>query len=272
MSVKKEPSGRRSVSVEVEVPGTPEEVWQAIATGPGVSSWFVPTEFRDDGTVVSDFGPGMQSVATPVAWDPPWRYAKESPGWAPGSPPMATEWIVEARAGGTCVVRVVHSLFASTDDWDAQLEGTEHGWPWFFEILKLYLAHFRGERGSTIRVMGAAPTPAPEAWDAVTTALGLAGAAPGLRVSAPADLPPLAGTVEKVGETQDHHGVILRVDEPCPGLVSLVAPEMGGQVLVSLDFHLYGEQATAVCARDEPAWQRWMGERFPFGGFGGGAG
>ena len=35
MSVKKEASGRRSVQVEVEVPGTPEEVWQAIATGPG---------------------------------------------------------------------------------------------------------------------------------------------------------------------------------------------------------------------------------------------
>jgi hypothetical protein len=43
-SVKKgSPSGRRWVQVEVEVPGTPEEVWQAIATGPGISSWFVPT-------------------------------------------------------------------------------------------------------------------------------------------------------------------------------------------------------------------------------------
>jgi hypothetical protein len=46
MSVKKEASGRRSVQVEVEVPGTPEEVWQAIATGPGISSWFVPAEFE----------------------------------------------------------------------------------------------------------------------------------------------------------------------------------------------------------------------------------
>ena len=35
MSVKKDASGRRSVQVEVEVPGTPEEVWQAIATGAG---------------------------------------------------------------------------------------------------------------------------------------------------------------------------------------------------------------------------------------------
>ena len=32
---------------------------------------------------------------------------------------------VEARAGGTCVVRVVQSLFASTDDWDGQLTGTD---------------------------------------------------------------------------------------------------------------------------------------------------
>jgi uncharacterized protein YndB with AHSA1/START domain len=47
MSVKKEASGRRSVQVEVEVPGTAEEVWQAIATGPGISSWFVPGEFEE---------------------------------------------------------------------------------------------------------------------------------------------------------------------------------------------------------------------------------
>ena len=46
MSVKQEANGRRSVQVEFEVPGTPEEVWQAIATGPGISSWFVPTEYR----------------------------------------------------------------------------------------------------------------------------------------------------------------------------------------------------------------------------------
>ena len=49
MSVKVESSGRRSIQVDVEVPGTPEEVWQAIATGPGISAWFVPTEFEEQG-------------------------------------------------------------------------------------------------------------------------------------------------------------------------------------------------------------------------------
>src|SRR5262245_20583951 len=98
MSVKKEASGRRSVQVEVEVPGTPEEVWQAIATGPGVSSWFVPTEVEErDGVpvaVTSHFGPGMNSVAAVTAWDPPRRFAAESRDLGPDAPAVATEWIV----------------------------------------------------------------------------------------------------------------------------------------------------------------------------------
>ena len=47
MSVQRDASGRRMVQAEVEVPGTPEEVWRAIATGPGISSWFVPTEIEE---------------------------------------------------------------------------------------------------------------------------------------------------------------------------------------------------------------------------------
>ena len=69
MSVKKEASGRRSVQVEVEVPGTPEEVWEAIATGRGVSSWFVPAEIVEskDGAparVVCHMGPGHGAAET----------------------------------------------------------------------------------------------------------------------------------------------------------------------------------------------------------------
>ena len=89
-----------------------------------------------------------------TGWDPPRRFAAENPGWTPDSPPIATEWSVEARAGGVCVVRVVHSLFASTDDWDGQLEGTEFGWPGFFRILRLYLTHFRGQRSALMQWNG----------------------------------------------------------------------------------------------------------------------
>lgn len=266
MSVKKEESGRRSVQVEVEVPGTPEQVWQAIATGPGVSSWFVPTEVEvgPDGNpvkVVSNFGPGMESVANVTAWEPPHRYTADSADLGPDAPPIATEWIVEARSGDVCVVRVVHSLFASDDDWDDQMTSWESGWPAFFRILRLYLTHFPGQSGVGIQMMGVAPEPASEAWDGLTGALGLAGAGVGERRSAPAGVPSLAGVVEQVGQGQGLE-LLLRLNEPAPGLAHLFVLPMGGQIYPVVRLYLYGDEAPAVAAREEPLWQAWMSERF----------
>jgi hypothetical protein len=57
-----------------------------------------------------------------AARDPPQMFTGEGEVYG-GSPPVATEWRGEARAGGVCLVRIVHSLFASTDEWDNQPEG-----------------------------------------------------------------------------------------------------------------------------------------------------
>lgn len=257
MSVKVDPSGRRSVEVETEVPGTPEEVWRAIATGPGVSSWFVPTRFEErDGVpaeVVSDFGPGMESHATVTAWDPPRRFAAES-AWAPGGPPIATEWIVEPRAGGLCTVRVVHSLFASDDEWDDQLTGTETGWPVAFHVLRLYLSRFRGQRCELVQFMGTFAGSEAEGWAAVTSSLGLAGAAAGERRTSPEGAPPLSGVVERVGEGNQ---LLLGTERPGPGVAQLYAVGMGGTVLVGARLYLYGDDAPDLAAGAEPRWRRW---------------
>ena len=71
----------------------------------------------------------------------------------PGSPPIANEWSVEARGGGLCIVRFVQSLFASTDDWDDQLEAAAmpHGLR-FFRTLRIYLTHFRGQRSTIMQL------------------------------------------------------------------------------------------------------------------------
>ena len=267
MSVKKDESGRRSVQAEVEVPGTPEEVWQAIATGPGISSWFVPSEVeeRAGGTAVSHFSPdgSMDSVARITAWDPPRRFAAETDELGPGEQPVATEWIVEARSGGACVVRVVHSWFASSDDWDEQFEGYEQGWPAFFRILRLYLTHFRGQSCASFQLMGVAPEPKSEAWAALIGSLGIAGAAVGQRVKTAAAAPPLAGLVEWAGPPEYPEELLLRLDEPAPGIAHIFAMPMGGQVCLAIRIYLYGHQAPAVVARDEQLWQAWINEHFP---------
>lgn len=267
MSVKKDESGRRSVQAEVEVPGTPEEVWQAIATGPGISSWFVPSEVeeRAGGGAVSHFSPdgSMDSVAKITAWEPPRRFVAETDELGPGEQPVATEWIVEARSGGACVVRVVHSWFASSDDWDEQFEGHQQGWLAFFRILRLYLTHFRGQSCAPFQLMGVAPEPKSEAWAALISSLWFAGGAVGQRVKTAAGAPPLAGSVEHVGPPEYPEEFLLRLDEPAPGIAHLFALPMGGQIYLPIRIYLYGDWASAVALRDEPLWQSWMNERFP---------
>ena len=264
MSVKKEASGRRSVQVEVEVPGTPEEVWQAIATGPGIASWFVPTSFEErDGKPVamtSTFGPGIESRSAVTAWDPPHMFAAQGQGWG-GSPPIATEWTVEARAGGVCLVRVVHSLFASTEDWDNQLEGTESGWPGFFRTLRIYLTHFRGQRSALMQFVTPAAGTEAEAWDRLTAAFGLAGVSIGQHWTAPAGVPPLSGVAEYI--SQRPHDALLRLETPGPGVAALGTFTMGDQSMVALSFYYYGDQAAETAARETPPWQAWINARFP---------
>jgi hypothetical protein len=265
MSVKKEASGRRSIQVEVEVPGTPEEVWQAIASGPGISSWFAPTEFEErDGKPVAmtvTLGPGMESRSVVTAWDAPRKFVTEGAGWFPGAPPVATEWSVEARAGSVCVDRMVQSLFASTDDWDDQLIGTEAGIPGAFRILRLYLTHFRGQRSAFMQFMAPVTGTPADAWATLTAAIGFDGAGAGQRWTALAGVPALGGVVEDVDQSPP--GALLRLDQPGSGTAALFTMDLGESVLAVFSFYLYGDQAVGAVARETPLWQAWIQERFP---------
>lgn len=104
------PKAERSIELEVEVVGTPEEVWRAIATGPGISSWYVPhtVEERAGGAAMASFGEGpeMQIPGRVAAWEPPHRIVFDGGASDEG---LAFEWLVEARAGGICIVRLVNT-------------------------------------------------------------------------------------------------------------------------------------------------------------------
>ena len=265
MNVEQEPSGRRSLQVEFEVHGTPEEVWQAIATGPGMSSWFVPAEFEErDGKPVAlklKFGPDMESSAAITAWDPPRMYAGQNAGWG-GSPPIATEWHVEARAGGMCLIRIVHSLFASTDEWDDQLEGANSGWSGFLAILRVYLQHFRGQGSAIMQVTSPVACTEAEAWKSLTAGLGVKGLGVGQHWTTPAGVPPLSGVVEYL--TENPFDALLRLDTPAPGIAALgAATYPGGPTVVAMNIYHYGDVPAETVARETPVWQAWLQDRFP---------
>ncbi len=280
MPVRKDDNGQRSVEAEIEVPGSPEEVWHAIATGHGISSWFVPSqvEQREGGTVVNSFGPGMDSVATITQWDPPKSFTAETEE-EPGT--VATQWTVETRDGGTCVVRVVHRWFASTDDWDAQFEGHAYGWATsFFRMLRLYLTHFPGRPCSAFQLSAVSESSAPETWQAIKSVLNIEGA--GQRFQSGSGVPEAAGTVERKEiddpellrtreqllasmdwQENEEPELLLRLDQPAPGLAHLFVVPMGGPTMVSIRFHFFGDQGAAVAHDAERAWNEWLARQFP---------
>lgn len=262
MPVKKEPSGRRSVQAEVEVPGTPEAVWEAIATGPGISAWFVPAEVdgRVGGKTVCHFGPGnsMDSVATITEWQPPHRFAAETEE-GPGT--VATEWIVKANAGGTCTVRVVHSWFAEGDDWDSQFEGHIEGWMSFFRILRFYLEHFQGKESALAQATGQHDGSVSEAFERLMGPLGIGHGVEGQSVHTHGEVLELEGTVLEAQNTPEGFSVILRLDKPAPAIAHIIGFPMGGPIYVSVRFYLYGGEAAGIAGEVEAAWQTWLDTR-----------
>jgi uncharacterized protein YndB with AHSA1/START domain len=251
---------KRAIELEVEVAGTPEEVWQAIATGPGISSWYVPhtVEEREGGAAVASFGPGpeMQVPGRVAAWEPPRRIVFDDGEGAGG---LAFEWLVEARDGGTCIVRLVNTGFGSGDQWDDQYDGLAQGWQLFMLNLKLHLEHFRGQTATAALPMATWAGPRDRTWSALTGALGIPTApAIGDRIEVGADdAPTLAGTVVDVAPWR----LALVVDQPARGTAIIAAEGTGEQVSVSIWSYLYGTDGAAAARRDEPRWATWLSDR-----------
>jgi uncharacterized protein YndB with AHSA1/START domain len=252
---------RRAIRLDVEVPGTPEQVWEAIATGPGISAWFVAAEVepREGGEIVLDFGSGMVERSHVTAWEPPHRFAYGVEGERGRA--LAMELLVEARGGGTCVVRLIISGFGSGAEWDAEFDGMEGGWKLFLANLVLYMTHFRGQPSGSLIVNGTDPGPAETALARLTGALGLPSAlALGDAVATSGEgVPRLAGEVVRVTGTM----VTLLTHEPARGTAFVAAESGGTAIWTSLYGYFFGDEAAAVAEREKPLWEAWMAEHFP---------
>jgi uncharacterized protein YndB with AHSA1/START domain len=233
----------RVIDLSVEVPGTVEEVWQAIATGPGISSWFIPhqIEEREGGEVSMDFGPGFgRESARVVAWEPPARVVFQAPD-AERGPGLAYEWLVEAAGGGSCVVRLVNSGFGPGEEWDADFDGMSTGWKIFLENLRMHLTHFRGRQARAVIPTVMTPGPGEKAWATLCGALGISPSlGPGARLATSGDgVPPLAGTVEGASFEPAVQTYLLRLDRPASGTAFLAVEGSGDVVAASAYLYLY---------------------------------
>ncbi len=256
-------NNQRRIEVEVELPVSPEQAWEAIATGDGITAWFMPAEVEEHagGSVTHHHEADMSSSGTITAYDPPHRFAYEEGAEEFGpdgtaSPPIATEFLVEARSGGTCIVRVVTSGFGDGDAWDQAIQSVAAGWRQALTSLRLYLTYFRGEPVGSINVGGFVERDHDAAWTWFSRRLGVpATPRPGDRVAtATPTTPVMEGTVEQAAERM----MTLVLDTPARGIGLIGVGGVGDQTFVTVRAQLFGPQAAEIAAREQKSWKDWF--------------
>ncbi len=238
---------------EIEVHASPEAVWEAVATGPGIDGWFLGTgnevEPRLGGRVRISFGEESGESAHGVtAWDPPRRFAHRG-DTAPDGTFHAMEYTIEGRAGGITVVRLVHSGFLA-DDWEAEYDALDEGDFMYLHQMAQYVVHFLGRRASVVVAM----RPDVDREGGLATLrreLGVSAAvAEGDRVRlAPGGVPPVEGVVDFVS----------------PSFVGVRGPDalyrfMLGSGVAYLGHHVYRDDVDV--AAETAAWQTWVDSTF----------
>lgn len=137
---------------ELSLEATPEQVWDAIATGPGIDSWFMGRNQVEDGVIRTAFGDYNPANAITV-WEPGKHLAAKAPVADDGRF-IAYEFLIEGRSEASTVVRVVTSGFLPGDDWENEFEAMTTGLALFYATLAEYLTHFIGRTAVPVTAFG----------------------------------------------------------------------------------------------------------------------
>jgi hypothetical protein len=138
---------------EVELPGTADAAFQAVATGEGNASWLFPSEITSaQGGETSDGG-------KVVNWDPPNRFtvrAEGPDGWF-----NQLDYRIEEHGNGV-ILRYVHSGVFDDEGWEGQYDAVDSHTDFYLHTLGQYLEHF-SPRTATYVGGGPGGLSAPEA-------------------------------------------------------------------------------------------------------------
>ncbi|HWD03017.1 MAG TPA: SRPBCC domain-containing protein [Amycolatopsis sp.] len=237
------------VAKQVRLPADPDAVWDAVATGPGIDSWFMGTHEVDAEARRVRFRMGeFTSEAEITAWEPPHRFAYRGTP-APDGSFDAFEFLVEAADGGTSVLRFIHHGFTA-QDWGGEYhEGFSRGWDMYLHTLGQLLRYFPGRRARFVIASGPQSSAAPGAWRKLIAAIGLpAEPVVGQRVHFEVDeLPAVDGVLDYT--TENYAGI------RTPDALYRFHERSITDMPIALGHHLFGDVDVEAQGK---AWQAWL--------------
>jgi len=161
------------VREEITLDATPEQVWEAIATGPGIDSWFMghsEIEPREGGATSFNMFSEIESGRV-TAWEPGKHFAYRSD--EKDGQFMAFEYLLEGREGGSTVLRFVHNGFLGDDGWEDQYDALKVGDRKYLEKLAAYVKYFPGRTAVHSLFQPGPQVDAARAWAAFGPAFGV---------------------------------------------------------------------------------------------------
>jgi uncharacterized protein YndB with AHSA1/START domain len=132
----------RSIDLTVDTSASLDAVWRAITDPKEIERWF-PLKASGSpgpgGSITLSWGAPMEWTTHIKVWEPPTHLQFEDPV-DPSRPEAVSrvDYHLETRAGRT-VVRLVHSGFDASADWDEQFTSTTNGWRYFLMNLRHYV-------------------------------------------------------------------------------------------------------------------------------------
>ena len=230
---------------EAEVPASPDEIWAAIATGPGIDSWFMGRSEVTADTVRTVFGEYTPELEI-TGRDPAHRFAYRS-GQASDGRFIAYEFLIEGRDGGSTVLRTVTSGFLPGDDWAEEFEAMTLGGELYFRTLVEYLTHFAGRFAAPVTAFGPTGTNWSRDRSLLCRALGLPDEA---KPGDPARISAGTGSADGVVYLASAHAIGVRT----PDALYRFMRGFGKPVIAA--HHLCGADAGPGQARQ--AWEAWL--------------
>ena len=242
------------VREELTLDATPEQVWDAIATGPGIDAWFMGKNTVEPrvGGAVTQVMPGWTGESTITTWEPGKHLAYKT-AEAPDGSFMAFESIIEGRSGGSTVLRFVHSGFLPDEDWESEYDALRNGDRMYLEKLAVYVKYFAGKESTYNLFALGSPVDGERAWAAYRSALGIGSdVAVGDKARVTIEgLAPADGVVEFVRQPW---WVGVRTDD---GFYSLM---WGHQDTPVIEYSAFNSDVDG--SRIEKAWQSWLEATF----------
>lgn len=172
----------RDIELTVELDATPEDVFRAVTDGTELTKWLAPearvsppNEGRK-GTIWISWGEGMGVEKAIELWDPPRRMVHASGENPETKAPLWVEWSIEAKAGGTTTLRLVHSGFSASADWDDEFDAHSRGWRLMLANLRHYFARHAKKPSVHLPFTAKLDSPREQVWKLLLSKLGLLGA------------------------------------------------------------------------------------------------